>query len=892
MSGNEFLEVLGAAAIKAAFILGLAALVTASWRRASAASRHLVWTLAVATALAVPAISVAISMLDAPQIEIAAWPEPEQQQVTVSADPLSVSEAPRSEAAATPAIIRPADRSESSDAEPALLVVETGAPAPGVQPTRATFDWRGTLFTLWLGGAILALIPLLIAQLRVRSIARNASAAGKRWKGILASTPAISHFAGRVRMLESADAQMPMTWGVMRPTLLVPARAEKWAEWQCRDILLHELAHVERRDCMTQLIAQVTCAIYWFNPLAWVAAHRMRVERELACDDRVINAGSRASDYASNLLDVARSLRAPPLTSQTAIAMARPSQLSGRLLAVLDNRRNRRTVTRRLAAGTSFAAIAVALPLASLTPASEARASLATSRESVSIPAADEVQAAAPISPTAFPASPVAVVRAVQLPGVSMLAATLETPGKLTARLSSPPLPAPVLPALLAQDPGCWDGSDGTSNVSINTSNHDRRNQSYTVKYSRDNCSLELRAEGEFKLRPDLSDIESISGDGWVRIEERIGRSTRRVEIRRADNGSLEHQYWVNGDRTAFDASGRAWLARTLLSVERRTAFAADTRVPQLYRSGGLKAVLSEISAMSSAYPQSKYYGTLLDMGIDLDANTLNGIVRQVTVDLASSDYYMSEVLSKFGNQRSANETTWRSFAEAAGRMKSDYYRAQMLKKVLAKGQLSSATVGLLLRSASGMKSDYYLTDLLKEVASKYALNADTRQYYADALRSVESDYYRMELLKTIGSSDEWDARTSRYVLESAAAIKSDYYKYESLKSLVRAKHVDSWPTYFSAAGTIGSDYYRKETLKSALQHEPLTRDIVAGVLGVAARFKSDSEMSEVLTSVARSYKLDDGLRDAYEKAVDAMDSDYYRGAALSALRRSMARSN
>ena len=872
--GIDFFGLAGGAAIKAALILAIAGLITSSWRSASAASRHLVWTLALAASLAVPAISATIAKLDAPRIEITAWTtSPAEPAIPVSPDPT----------ATAPSL----DAHEAADAAPNLMVVETESASREVSSFAAKIDWRSVLFPLWLAGAVLALIPLVVAQIRVRAIARKAIPAGRRWTDLMAATPSISRFAGRVRMLESPDASMPMTWGVVRSTLLVPGRAEKWADWQCRDILLHELAHVERRDCLTQLVANIACAVYWFNPLAWIAAHRMRVERELACDDRVITAGSRATDYASNLLDVARSLRAPSLTSQTAIAMARPSQLSGRLLAVLDSRRNRRTVTRRLAAGTSFAAIAVALPIASLTPASAASASLAAARESLSTPAVDEIPAEKPAIVSAFPASPLAVVRAVQLPSLSVLKTQFDAPRQLKPRLSSP-----ALPALIMQDPSCWDGSDGNSNVSINTSNHDRRNQSYTVKYSRDNCSLELRAEGEFKLRADLSDVESISGDGWVRIEERIGRSTKRVEIRRADNGGLEHLYWINGDRSAFDASARAWLGRTLLSVERRTAFAADTRVPQLYRSGGLRAVLSEISLMSSAYPKSKYYGTLLDTGIDLDAGTLNGIVRQVTVDLASSDYYLSEVLGKFGSQRSANETTWRAFAEAAGRMKSDYYRAQMLKKILGKGQLSSSTVGLLLSSASGMKSDYYLTDLLKEVASKYALNADTRQYYADALRSVESDYYRMELLKTLGSNDQWDAKTSRYVLESAAEIKSDYYKSESLKSLARANHVDSWPTYFAAASTIGSDYYRKETLKTALKHEPLTRDIVAGVLGVAPRFKSDSEMADVLSSVARSYKLDDRLRDAYEKAVDSMDSDYYRGAALSALRRSMARTN
>jgi hypothetical protein len=223
--------------------------------------------------------------------------------------------------------------------------------------------------------------------------------------------------------------------------------------------------------------------------------------------------------------------------------------------------------------------------------------------------------------------------------------------------------------------------------------------------------------------------------------------------------------------------------------------------------------------------------------------------------------------------------------------MKSDYYRSQALKKVLAKGRLSGATVGALLGSASGIKSDYYLSDLLKEVAGKYALNGETRQYYVDALRQIGSDYYRYDLLKAMGTEGEWDSKTSAFVLEAAAGIKSDYYKSESLKALAQSKHVESWPTFFSAASTIGSDYYKKETLNSALRHSPLTREMVAGIINTAARMKSDSEMADVLSAVARSYRIDAGLREAFEKAVDAMDSDYYRGAALSALRRSMASS-
>jgi beta-lactamase regulating signal transducer with metallopeptidase domain len=886
MGGVEIMGIIGSAGAKAAIILAVALLVTTAWRSASAAAKHLVWSIAVTATLAVPLIATAINRLNAPRIEIAAWTP------AIPLGPESIETPQLTGDAASGTIASPAVEM-SSEVTPEGAITEdtdpgssTGNPVVTEYPAVSSraFNLRDQLFNIWLAGVIVALFPLFVAIVRVRMIAATARpVTDRRWHSIIRSTPAIAHLAHRIRIVESSATAMPMTWGITQPTLLVPSSADRWPEWRRRDILLHELAHVERRDCLTQLIAQLACAVYWFNPLAWIAASRMKIERELACDDRVIAAGSRASDYASNLLDVARTLRAPSLTSQTAIAMARPSQLSGRLLAVLDSRRNRRRVSRGIAAATSLAAAAVVLPIASITPASAA----AAVAEELSIPDKPEVSPAITLGNalTFAPLTtlPPSIIKAAQLP----MGGTITPAGPMT-HVMSPNLVSAALPALPVQGTSCWDAKEkeGSNSVSINSDDDKRR--SYTIRYSHDDCSLEIRAEGEFTLRPDLSDIESVSRDGWVRIEERAGRSSRRVEISRADNGSLERKYWVNGDRAAWDSNAQQWLARTLLGVERRTAFGADTRVPQLYRSGGLRGVLSEISQMPSAYPRARYYGALLDMGITLDNNTLNTVVRQVGNDLSSSDYYLSDVLAKFARQSAADETTWRLFAETAGRMKSDYYKATLLKSVLSKGRLSNATVGTLLKSASGMKSDYYLSDLLKNVAGKYALNSDTRQYYVEALRSIESDYYRYDLLKSMGDEGEWDAKTSSFVLDAVTGIKSDYYQSESLRALASARHVSDWNRYFTAAASMESEYYKKQTLIAALKHTPLTRDIVAGVIGVAARMKSDSEAADVLANVARSYKIDDSLRDDYERAVDSMDSDYYRGAALSALRRSM----
>ena len=115
------------------------------------------------------------------------------------------------------------------------------------------------------------------------------------------------------------------------PVLLVPDEASGWEDERRRLVLLHELAHIRRWDWLTQLLAHVACAVYWFNPLVWLAARQMRIERERACDDLVLSSGARASDYAQELLALAAGLSDSRLSTLVAVPMARRGVLEDRL---------------------------------------------------------------------------------------------------------------------------------------------------------------------------------------------------------------------------------------------------------------------------------------------------------------------------------------------------------------------------------------------------------------------------------------------------------------------------------------------------------------------------------------------------------------------------------
>ena len=115
------------------------------------------------------------------------------------------------------------------------------------------------------------------------------------------------HFrSGDNAEIRIGDVSTPLTCGVMRPLILLPTSAREWDDQRLRAVLLHESAHVRRRDCMAKYIAQGSRALLWWNPLAWMLVARLNHEQELACDDVVLSSGVPPETYATVLLDVAR----------------------------------------------------------------------------------------------------------------------------------------------------------------------------------------------------------------------------------------------------------------------------------------------------------------------------------------------------------------------------------------------------------------------------------------------------------------------------------------------------------------------------------------------------------------------------------------------------------
>lgn len=345
--------------LKSSLLLALLGLSCAALHRASASTRHLLWTLGMAGVLLMTVLAAGLPAWHV--VPLAGLPP-------AIAPPASRATVPQPGSGLEP---------EAGPRGTAVVPAPTRAPSPnGTVPNGPGLSlpaaarlarefgnaaWRVSGL-LWLGGCGLVIAGLAVGLFRVFRLVRNASPL--RDPGLIEQCHVLARSLGiqrPVRLCRTDSAVTPMTWGVRRALILLPRGIESWTLDKRRDVLLHELAHVKRRDCLTQWLAHIVCAIYWFNPLAWVAARRMRAEGERACDDQVLIAGTKPSAYASNLLEVACSLRTAPATT-----MAHRPQISERVAAVLDPARRRGIP----GLGTSTAAVAfvavLVLPLVAL----------------------------------------------------------------------------------------------------------------------------------------------------------------------------------------------------------------------------------------------------------------------------------------------------------------------------------------------------------------------------------------------------------------------------------------------------------------------------------------------------------------------------------------------
>ena len=249
----------------------------------------------------------------------------------------------------------------------ASVTVSTGMgiayPAARASTASGSVSWP---VLLWMSGAVLVLLRVLTGRLLLIHAMRSARALqDERWMDLLEGLTRELGMRHTPRLMSMPGNVVPLAFGLLRPMILLPEGCSQWAEARKRIVLLHELTHIRRRDSIWQLFANLTAAAWWFQPLAWFMCRRLRQESEHACDAQVLRAGVRPSDYAAELVEIARTSRSG-LLSRVATCVARKGELEPRLVRILAPQEQTRQARRVILCVSLTVAAAVTAPALTL----------------------------------------------------------------------------------------------------------------------------------------------------------------------------------------------------------------------------------------------------------------------------------------------------------------------------------------------------------------------------------------------------------------------------------------------------------------------------------------------------------------------------------------------
>ena len=704
--------------LKSSLLMGLLLLAGRLMRSASASARHLMWALGMSGLLLLPILQAGL-----PSWQVVPMPGPLAMH-TGDLAPGSGRSVPATlggagEPVAAELMREPGFGSDVA-AAPALDARASARPrTAGPFDTLRDFlasvpstDW-GLL--LWLSGMLPLVLALTWGMARLRRFQREARAlANDRWPELLRSLCRDLGIDAPPQLLISPRAIAPMSWGLRRPVVLLPRDCHEWPVELRRQVLLHELAHVRRRDCLTQLAAQCACLLHWFNPLVWAAAGRMRVERERACDDLVLVEGALPSVYANHLLQIACEFGARERSLSVGLAMARRSRIFDRLDAVLDSRRHRSSPGRRavtLAAGLLLACVTALSMLGPMAQAQQEESAQSTVRG--------------------------------------------ELPTSATPNLPEMP-PLPGLPEL-----------------SLSTLDLFASGRSGSWEYEAHGVNVRMEMKGRIEFKDDYTGIIRLDKDAAFTIEEKRGRRKTRLQVEPGDGGQPVYHHRVGRDSRPFDAEGAAWLARTIDFLMLEAGIDADVRVRRVYEREGFLSVLALIKRVESEHAQGIYYAEVF--GLDnLRDDEIIEVFQRVQRDL-KSDYTRACILIAYVDHHLGRAATREAFHSCLSSVKSDYEMCRVLQSGLDRQNRTPEELAVLLAEVYDIESDYEAAQVLSAFHPDQLADEGTRRAYFAALDGLESDYEKAGVLISLARRAEDDTPLRKACLAAAERIQSPY---------------------------------------------------------------------------------------------------------------------
>lgn len=783
----------------------------------------------------------------------------------------------------------------------------------------------------WVVFSFLLLARLAAGYYVLRGLKSSATPASPDWQLHLTRLCATHGIRRKAQFLVSSCVRGPVSLGFVSPAILIPQTLlETLSPSELEQILLHELAHLHRRDDWSNLAQKLIEAVLPIQPAVCWLGYQMSLEREMACDDWVIAATGTPRPYAAALTKVAELSQWQRAGVLAAGAAGNRSHLFRRIRQVLNRRRNPAPRVTVVPLASALAVVVTLTCLSTRAPQfiafAQTSAPLASSAKPIAPGAPLSPQSPeAPMTRTVAGLAPRAPMVSTRSAVAALAFTTLLAP---QAGLSpfSPPSPASPLSPMSPLAPITPPASQqsGKSHVQITTRN------GWT--------SLNITIDGTVEFTDDDSDVKSLSPNGRFRIEDSGLVSKRAYEVRADGAGNLTRSYSVGWSTKAMDDEGRAWLAGTLPQVIRDSGMGAGPRVARILRQGGPQGVLTEIGRIHSDGSKRVYLQELFSQAtlkpadlkdavrlirgissdgdkaqviITVDTNYFSADLRSYLFDAAesiSSDGDKRRVLSDILKKDGANlETLARvaraarhissdgdkaevliemvehylpaggvdmAYFEAANSISSDGDHARVLSKMLASHGNDHNTLTRTLVSAQRISSDGDKARVLKEAVACYGEDASVRKSFFDAANSISSDGDHQQVLVTLAQKQGLAADTVSAIANSAERISSAGDKARVLIELAHTNVEPAREAFFAAANSINSDGDRSRVLMAVLDKPGISSSLAVAAIESATGISSDGEKARVFVDAADRYSSDPAVNAALRKAVESLHSD------------------
>jgi beta-lactamase regulating signal transducer with metallopeptidase domain len=741
---------------------------------------------------------------------------------------------------------------------------------------------------VWVAFSFMLLARLAAAYRVLRSLKSTATPASPDWQLRFSRLCATHDIRRQPHFLVSSHVSGPMSLGFFRPVIVIPpALLETLLHSELEQIILHELAHLHRRDDWSNLAQKLIEAMLPIQPAVRWLGYQMSLAREMACDDWVIAATGTPRPYAAALTKVAELSQWQRAGILAAGAVESRSQLFRRVRQMLDRTRNTAPRLTILPLATALALVVTLTCLSVQAPQLIAFAQSDASADSLATPApAVPPTAQSPQSSEAMPAASLAprarTVQAAQLPATgtlaptALLAAQAEPSSAPEAGLSpmsprsplsppSPQSPTSPLSPLSPLAPMAQVGSqqNGDSHVQMTTRNGWQ--------------SLSITVDGAVEFTDDDADIKSLSPNGRFQMEDGELLSKRSYEVRADAAGNLTRLYSVGWSTKPMDDEGRAWLAHTLPQVIRESGIGAGPRVARILRHGGPQAVLSEIERIHSDGSKRVYLEQLFSQATLKLAELKEAarLIRSVSSDgdkarviiAVDADYFTVELRSYlFDVTESIN---------------SDGDKRRVLSDIVKKDGGSVETLASAARAARHISSDGDKAEVLIEMAGPYRPSGGVDMAYFEAANSISSDGDHAHVLSKMLALHGDDQNTFTRTLLSAKRISSDGDKARVLKEAVTAYSEDApvRQAFFDAANSISSDGDHQGVLVTLAQKQGIGTDTVSNIAKSAQRISSDGDKARVLIELVGTNV--EPASDAFFAAANSITSDGDRSRVL-----------